>query len=542
MIEINDKLKIYYPLKLKPRDQQIEGFNFFKRGVNNGFRYFLMGLPVGSGKSYMVMMIINYYKNYINNDAKFDILTNSKLLQTQYMNDFPFLKDYRGRANFYCDPHDTDCGKGKNICKVQGPHCTDCPYDLARKSWQASQIGLTNFHLYNTLAVYVKKIIDERDSSVLFVDESHDFESTFCSFITTSLSAKSLKMYGFNLKEIEDMDRTIGRIKTIDKYVGYIENQLVKDIKDKIFWLDDKMQSASKKLKQEYSKYMTHCEGQLSSFDFLIKEYRKNPKNWILETTKTKDKMYSGILLEAKPVWGNDYIKEAIFDKYDHVIFLSATILDKKTFSFTNGLDEKLTTHLELPSTFPINRHPIYYLKVGKMTWKEKKETFKKQLKYIDKILKKNKGKKGIIHAGTYEFVSWLQEKYMNPRLIFHTPENRDEMLQRHINSDEPTVLVSPSMISGIDLKDDLSRFQIILKIPFPNLGSDMVKQRMATNKVWYNIKTVQDLIQMSGRSMRSNEDWCETFVLDSSFSDLIKYSGHLLPRTFTDSIKILKL
>jgi len=46
----------------------------------------------------------------------------------------------------------------------------------------------------------------------------------------------------------------------------------------------------------------------------------------------------------------------------------------------------------------------------------------------------------------------------------------------------------------------------------------------------------------MYGRSVRSHDDWAETFVLDSSLSDMLKYNSKLVPRWVSDSIKILKV
>jgi hypothetical protein len=58
-------------------------------------------------------------------------------------------------------------------------------------------------------------------------------------------------------------------------------------------------------------------------------------------------------------------------------------------FSYINGLDVKLTTYYEMDSPFPLNRRPIFYIKVGKMTWEQKEETFKKQIPLIKKILER---------------------------------------------------------------------------------------------------------------------------------------------------------
>ncbi len=46
----------------------------------------------------------------------------------------------------------------------------------------------------------------------------------------------------------------------------------------------------------------------------------------------------------------------------------------------------------------------------------------------------------------------------------------REEVIAEHVNSTKPTVLISPSLHTGLYLKDDLSRFQIITKVPYPRI------------------------------------------------------------------------
>ncbi len=59
-------------------------------------------------------------------------------------------------------------------------------------------------------------------------------------------------------------------------------------------------------------------------------------------------------------------------------------------------------------------------MKVGKMSWSSKEETFRKQLPWIKKILAKYKNSKGIIHTTNYEITEWLKENLMDDRLLFH--------------------------------------------------------------------------------------------------------------------------
>ncbi len=54
-------------------------------------------------------------------------------------------------------------------------------------------------------------------------------------------------------------------------------------------------------------------------------------------------------------------------------------------------------------------------------------------------------------------------------------------------------------MMSGIDLKDDLARFQILLKVPYPNISSNKIKSREKSNSDWYVWKTIVDTLQAYG-------------------------------------------
>ena len=547
MIEINDKLKIFFPLKLKPRAQQLDGFNFVTKSVNNGKKFMLLNLPTGVGKSYFVNMFANWYKNFVNEEAKFDILTNSKILQKQYIKENPFIKNIEGRANYQCIAYDTDCDKGMEICKNSVPKCSvlECPYKFAKQQWLTSDIGLTNFHLFNTYAIYQRDIFENRESSVLFLDESHSYEEILSDYISVDITSRNMKKFGFDTNEIQNYDERIKMIKTLQQFIYFIQN-FIPDVEKQLIFLEEqlKLHPKNKKLKEEYSKYILYGYSHKSKMEFLILEYQNSPENWVLEVSKNeREKHLCNLIFEVKPVWVNKYINEKIWDKYDHIIFMSGTILDKDVFCFVNGLNEKNTTYFQTHSPFLNNHRPIFYIKVGKMTKDEKQETFQKQLPWIEKILNRNKDKKGIIHCTTYEISNWLKEIYHNdPRFLFHTNEDRDVVLEKHINSTEPTVLISPSMVSGIDLKDELSRFQIILKIPFPYLGSAKIQQRKKTYPAWYLIKTIEDLCQAYGRSVRNEKDWAETYILDTSFSDIMKYNSKYLPRWVTEAIRTINI
>ena len=540
MIEIEENLNIYYPLDLKPRYQQIELLGMIKRSINSGGKFILLSSPTGSGKSYLTILLANWYRNYVNKDAKFDIITNSKILQQQYKNDFDFINNLKGQSNYKCARHNTDCRTGKEMNKTlkQAP-CDFCPYDTDKENWISGDISLTNFHLFNSFVFYVPETMNRRNSNVLIIDEAHDFESVFCNFISTKLSDKIFRNYGMEEVVVQRYNRKLSNINTVGQFINFID----KDFLPFIIELKENFEmligdTEEKKIKEIYAKYVTYIESSEERLDKLLKDFAENEENWALDITRDK---IGNVELTIQPIWGKDYLHKMVYKYYDHVIFMSASILNKEIFSYINGLETELTDYYDIESNFDIENRMIYYIPCGKMNYQNKKETFDNQVKTINKILKKYKDSKGIIHTTNYEISNWIKNEISDKRLLFHETDDRDKILEKHIKSKVPTVIVSPSMMSGLDLKDDLSRFQIILKMPYPNLGSNKIKSRKDSNPDSYTLKTCQDLIQSYGRSVRSDTDHADTFILDSNFSDLLRYSYKFLPHWFTSAIKTLR-
>jgi Rad3-related DNA helicase len=543
MIEINGK-KIWFPLKYPPNQHQLKAIEFLKHSINSNHKFTVLCLGTGIGKSYLTILFANFYKNFINENSRIDIISNSLILTDQYIKDFNFISNYKGQSNYNCEKYSTNCKIGRELCKVLKSPCGGCPYEIAREKWITSDIGILNFHLFNTLTFYQKDILNRRNSNVLIIDEGHLLESVFSDFMSSTVSAKTLKKCGLNLKEIETIDdRFISKIKNLDKYLEFLERKLIPILEKKLETFETGMKNSSSKKRIEITNFVQNLESKLLSFKQLFESYKNNPNNIVLDIEIDKsDKMYSGIKLTSQHIWVNDHLNEYIYKFYDHIIIMSATLISKEVFSEINGLNPKLTSYLEIDTPFKLENRPIYYLKIGKMNLSNKVETFQKQIPWINKILEKYKNKKGIIHCTTYEIAEWVKENIQNKRLLFHDTENRDEILEKHLQNTEPTVIVSPSMSGGINLYGPLAEFAIILKIPYPTLGSKKIIAKKESNKDFYANATISELCQMYGRTIRSENDKSDTFILDSNFSDLLKYNSDKIPKYFTEAIKVLKI
>ena len=238
-----------------------------------------------------------------------------------------------------------------------------------------------------------------------------------------------------------------------------------------------------------------------------IDNIHSNPKNWIVSEIKKHG--YEVIGVELKPLDVSPYCK-SVFELCDKTLMMSATILDKDAFCTSLGLAPEEVKFIQVPSDFPLQNRPMYPLNVVYLNYDAlHKDAVKRTIaEAIDRIMTQHKDHKGIIHTTSYEQLNFIKEnisKDNRRRLLETDPEiQRDEIIKEHINATKPTVLISPSLHLGLDLKDDLSRFQVITKVPYPSLGDRWINEKRKRNENWYTWQTALRLVQGYGRSVRS--------------------------------------
>jgi hypothetical protein len=117
----------------------------------------------------------------------------------------------------------------------------------------------------------------------------------------------------------------------------------------------------------------------------------------------------------------------------------------------------------------------------------------------------------------------------------YPTKLSNADLLDQHTKDGKSrgSVLLSPSMMEGIDLKDDLSDFQIIVKLPWAYLGDVRIKRKSELDESWYRNKMWLSVLQASGRSTRHEGDSSVTYILDSGFEFWFKKWEHKLPDWF---------
>ena len=122
------------------------------------------------------------------------------------------------------------------------------------------------------------------------------------------------------------------------------------------------------------------------------------------------------------------------------------------------------------------------------------------------------------------------------PRLILVAGGERGHALDLHRRLQQPTVLVSPSLREGVDLPDDFLRFQVITKMPYPDLGDPWTAARRQHDPRWYALETAKALVQAYGRSCRHAGDYGTTYLLDGQFERFLALDRELLPEWFLEA------
>jgi Rad3-related DNA helicase len=157
-------------------------------------------------------------------------------------------------------------------------------------------------------------------------------------------------------------------------------------------------------------------------------------------------------------------------------------------------------------------------------------------LKHVDQ--------RGIIHTASYHLSTkiWNGLTAANKdRILMYngTAEKRAALLELKENHNR--ILMGPSLTEGLDLKDNLSRFQIFAKVPYLSLGDTFVKAKMNQNPGWYRQKAIIALLQGIGRSVRGADDWAITYILDGSLTDLIHRTPAGFSPEFRNRVKLIK-
>jgi Rad3-related DNA helicase len=579
-------LRSFFPLdNIRPRQEKILGE--LDQALKSKYKFIFLEAPTGFGKSAVAVTLARFL-------GSSHICTSTKDLQTQYNRDFPYLSEVKGRNNFPCiikedmgvvescdygpclKDDDFDClyktkmsdyevtaegtiyenieinkfalkkyyDKAKEHSQLVRIDWKPCLY--YHQKWMSLKSSHTIYNYKYFLSdLYYSAGMNKR--KLLILDEAHTLESELSSFKNVIFSKEALARF-FPKINLPDSKHT-----EVETWIEFCRG-----LKDRFSRYVDKAANilASGGSSGDYSSEGTKNGSQdihvseknlIDAISFeknlasYLEDMKANKENWLV-THVAKNEIDNSITrIKLEPLIVSSYFND-IFDKGETSLLMSATILSKENLCKAVGLKNDDVKFIKVDSSdFPVKNRPIYLMNVAWLNARTMQESLPNIVKVLDNLLSVHKNDKGIIHTTSYSQVQFIKNNLSKTnlaRLIETNPKfDRNEMIQKHVQSTKPTVLISPSMFLGVDLKDELSRFQIIVKVPYPDLTDKKVSVMKQRNPKWYEWNTILRLIQAYGRSVRNSEDYANTYILDSSVSFLLRNGKDMIPKWFSEAI-----
>jgi ATP-dependent DNA helicase DinG len=511
------KLVDYFPFP-EIRPAQDDALAAIEKAHATKKKFVILEIPKGGGKSGIAVAAAKWAKEALGGGTY--ILSPQKTLTAQYTRDFSDkgIKELRGRNSYQCRDFHTDCERGNILRKDRDDQCQHCPYRAAKDEVISGTFGVTNFSYYLSEMQHAGKL---GKRSLLILDEGHNTEALLLN--ETDIQIKQKQLFEYGIQKVP-------------------AGSSVKHYKE---WAEKVAKSAIQSYIQEESKLEhSDSEAQIASFRKISSAQTmsnrlsrflnaENELEWVAWTDRG--------VITIKPLSPKAHAGRLLFDHADMVIIMSATILDLKTFTRGLGISLNECEYLALPSDFTVQNRLIHYHPIGSMSFKNQGNTLPSIGDYVRRLLGDvHPNVKGIIHTHTKKINEFLVNSLRDwgSRIITYTDSrDRDQAVHAHINSRNPTVLLTPGMTEGLDLKDDLSRFQIICKVPYPPLNH-YNDARMKVDPAWYQWRTALTLVQATGRSIRSKTDYAATYVLDSDFGKFVAMNRSTLPSWWLEAIR----
>lgn len=480
--------------------------------------YLLVNAPTGSGKTLLQVAYGTF------SGPTWTYAVHTKALQRQVEATFEGVPVMMGRSNYDCwidetvTAEDAICANGE-WCPHTGSFGPDeeapaedrCPFYAARYEALSKYYRAVNYAVLLSNPVFRSKMYGRPVTATLLADEAHRVEEAVASAVEIFLSRRTLQRLGVSLPKYTSLEDWLGWVRSYRSVI----RSAVEDASE-----GGKVKSGFKRLVQ--------------AVDALSRLYEADIGKWLVEV---KD---SGVLF--KPVWGRDFVMSHMLSKDIHrAMFTSATLIGAEYIADMLGLPPGSWAYLDVPSTFapelrPVNYAPVAPMNAAAINSDESKARQQMQAaidKLIDRYMMGGAGA-GLVHTVSHRYTQRvLTESRWRPIM---TAEVSQHVERR--NRGEPSVLVSPSMSEGWDGRDDLCRFIIMPKVPFPNLVDERVKLRKEEDPRSYDHAALVAVVQGTGRGVRHETDRCDSWILDSNWRLLYHRRKDWLPAAFLQAYR----
>lgn len=493
-----------------PRPEQVRIINQIKQAFDNDYKNIILEAGTGTGKSAIATTVARMVGDSY-------ILTMTNQLQKQYLNDFNYmLMEIKGRNNYSCN-----YGGTCEYCQMEKENekrCPDCEYNLSVLAAQQSNCIITNYDYLYYAGNYAHQW-NIRD--LLILDEAHNFEKKMMSLVSEDLNRYIIHdRLGFDIFESVSKGGALKNINNPPYWASIIEKCLEKE---------QSIETYDSIEERQHQNYIDKYRRMLRNVDDFVIELPLRK-----EIVADKDKT-ARLKMILKPLSAKDH-SDKLLQFGETCLFMTGTLGNAEMFCNWNGIDYEDTCYIYCKSPFPVGNRPI----IKKYVCSMKQEAWCNPhiIKYIKRIMESHQGEKGVIHTSSNQQAWWIKKALNSNKVWVAQGKSREETIHKFEESNYPLTLIGAGLKDGVDFKGDKCRYQILFKVPYPNLGSTQIKIRKEVDPVWYIYQTVMPLMQSYGRGIRDKDDYCKFYVLDEDFELLIHEYDYLFNDYFMEAIQ----
>lgn len=530
-MKIEKPILSYFPDNFSPREPQAIALQQITEAINSGEKFIIVQAPTGSGKSFISKTFANttnaadpeyerlvsgyhaYSDDYTEVFQRFKshgmfALTTTKALQNQYKDLFEDSVIFKGKSNYQCEVDDSfsvdtaPCVISPNLKRKCWNDCI-CPYYEARNDALNQRFSVLNYASFFNLPDHLKR------RQIIVCDECSELEDEIVKNYSVTVNYKQLAYLGIELEKLKHEEPT--------KVLGWLGDAftavqgVVDSFNNRARFEKNKIELGKQQQRKDLAEAISHTINHWADAQYIVEKDAE-------KVSITPFKI--------------DKLSSCLFNFADVVILMSATIVDTNIFAKNLGITK--FKYIEVPSTFEPKKSPIYCHNKYPLSYKTMDANLPKVLELVEQIVNNHKGEKGIIHTHSFAITQAVHRKLNGKRFLYREEGTTNEnIILEHTLRKDDTVLVSPSLTMGLDLKGDLGKWQIIIKLPYPSLANKRVKMLFEKDPDWYAMKMFVSLVQAAGRCTRTKEDESVTYILDGLSGKVIVENRDILPKHF---------
>lgn len=532
------------PVQWQAVQQIVEAFE-------RGKRFVLLSAPTGSGKTLIAELVRRRLR------VRALYLCHTRTLQQQFLRDFPYAAVLMGRENYptrdfperFGDPVEpltaAECTKARrelpacDRCPVPGEgdwdaeqgapaglHCDwchpveACPYEQAKLRALRARLACTNYAYFLAEANGPGRF---SGWPLIVLDEADVLEELLMGYVEVRVSPTRLARLKIGVPEKKTVPAA---------WEEWVERQAIPAVRRELARVKERVEERPE---PRDVREMRFLERLLSGLERVRGQLGSG---WVYTGYAGAEPGSHPVVF--RPIWVDKFAPDLVWRHGERFLLMSATLVSPHQVALDLGIPEDRMAFVELPSTFPVQRRPIYVLPKVSMTNKTRDGEWPKAVESLDRIVARYPGERVLVHTHSYELARYVCERsaYRERIVSYATAGERDRALERFLRT-PGAVLVAPSMERGIDLPDDACRVVVVLKTPFPYLGDRQVSARLHSRggQQWYDVQAIRALVQATGRGVRHAEDWADTYILDAQFMELWRRRKHLFPRWWRDAL-----